>query len=398
MYSVPQLAMITLAAFYSNAPSLRRFLNNIDLYRKDRGVDIIMSSISPYKASKALSLKSDRVPCDNQIRKLLDDLEPEYIFEPIWETLNTINEETKDIFRIVDETGDRTLVLPYELSHHSSSKMFCQNCISRSFYTNRKKNLLEHFHSLLGFSLVDKDLNKFNPQLPPAFLKPCDYHGYKPKGIYPTSQHNPGPLPKYSEVFNNYLNYHGESLQRLSPVFFLHDKLGTFKVLSTLQSDISFILVLNKESLNAFKRKIPQVYYTATGALGTFQRRALEVFIHKSQQSLPKEEKDFWNLGPDLHDCGLLGVNRSAYLLADNVPPKKNQNKVILTNLKIKKRDISELLSYVQKLETYSIPENIESHELSLKRTFGHGKVNLAEIFASLNILAINLLYLGKYM
>jgi hypothetical protein len=384
MYPFPQLSMTALAAFYSRAPSLRRFLDNVGFYRRDRGVEVILSSLSFGKQSVR---PKDKTPTDNHIRKLLDCLDPSFLFKPIWDVVSGIMKEGDEPFRY----KGKTLVVPYEARHYVSEKVKCPYCLTRSYTTpRRKKRLTEHFHSLLGFSLATRDHGKLPPQLPPEFIKLSDYQGYAPGTTYECSPGDKGPLPALPEILTRYLACHEEFLEPLSPVFVLQGPLGTFKTLSALGKNFNFIFIPNQESLNLLRNKAPKLYDSSLGTVGALTRREVETV--SPPEHFPDDDESFlWNIGPALFASGVMGVRRKANLFLGNIPPINPRSGIVLTDLDIQANEYADAQDLINGIWTLNVPYTMKREGFGPLRRFGHGRGSLAEVFAALNILALNL-------
>ncbi|MDR2350180.1 MAG: hypothetical protein LBF41_06100 [Deltaproteobacteria bacterium] len=393
MYPFAQLSMTALAAFYSRAPSLKRFLDNVEKYRGDKGVGILMSSLSFGKRGVK---PKERVPTDNHIRKQLDGLDPEYLFEPILDILRGILSEAPADFSCLG----RTVVFPYATKHYSSRKMRCSRCVSRSDASIRgKRSKVEHFHSYLGFSLVRAKDDKLAPQLPPEYVTPRDYPGYVPGEIYePRDESDRGPAPELPTLLARCLDKRGFRFETANPLFALAGEMGTLEALSALKPTFPYLLVLNGEERERLRREIPPERLEAPDPRpGAEERPAGE---HPGGERFfagwENDPADLRDLAPDLREAGIADLKRPAYLLKELIPPENREEDIVLTDLSPTVLELRELLPVVEKVKKLNVPEKMRGAGYGPVKRFGHGNENLAEVFAGLNILSLNLFCLGE--
>jgi Transposase DDE domain len=109
------------------------------------------------------------IPTDSQIRSVLDRVDPKSIdgwFRSSFETLEDSHAMEK--FRVL---GDRILIALDGTQHHSSQKVFCDECK----VTNHSNGDTIYSHGFVGASLVSPG-NKHVLSLEPEFIVPQDGH------------------------------------------------------------------------------------------------------------------------------------------------------------------------------------------------------------------------------
>ena len=107
------------------------------------------------------------IPCDNQIRQLLDGVPPEHfdeLFHGIVEDLRTHG--GLEPMRRLD---GRVLIALDGTQYFCSRKLHCPNCSTRK----RNDGAVEYYHQMLGATLVAPGHAQTLP-LPPMFLRPQD--------------------------------------------------------------------------------------------------------------------------------------------------------------------------------------------------------------------------------
>jgi hypothetical protein len=382
-YPITLIAMIALSAFYAKSNSLSRFVNQIGEFRKDRGVELMLKAAFSGR-------KLNRVPTDNHIRSVLDRLDPTLLDPIIWDVLSGYLCAKGEGFKL----NGQTLIVPYISRHFESAKSRCPKCVSRKYNLQRLEPfLVEHYHTLMGFSAVHREFPLIHPQLPLEFLQPEDHHGYSKGEIYLCSKGEKGPPPALPEVLTRYLERFEKSLASLKPIFILRGSMGTFRSLGALGSSHNFVLIPNTETLFSMRAKIPHPYFNPRSGEAESLLDTPKIDIATAHDHLLASGGPL-DVGPDLYANGLMGFNRQAYLM--KVTGGQGGEHLILTSLKLEESHNAQLYSFIDKLETVDFPEHMQELGFSFNRRFGHGKNFLREVLASMNILAMNLSYMAE--
>ena len=121
--------------------------------------------------SNAQSLfQIERIPSDNQIRSLLDSIEPakmSEMFDYVFNGLNSIA-----YFEHYRNTINKTVLIALDGVHYfSSNKICCKNCSTKQ----HKNGKVDYFHQAITPVIVAPN----NPRvmsLPPEFITPQDGH------------------------------------------------------------------------------------------------------------------------------------------------------------------------------------------------------------------------------
>jgi hypothetical protein len=108
------------------------------------------------------------IPCDNQIRKLLDSVAPENVFPLFWNIVDALQERAwLDNLRSIGGT----LLVPFDgTQYFSSQKIHCEHCSTRQ---HQKKTT--YFHQVVTPVIVAPNQSQVIP-LAPEFIQPQDGH------------------------------------------------------------------------------------------------------------------------------------------------------------------------------------------------------------------------------
>jgi hypothetical protein len=154
-YPLKDAVLGAFSVFYTQSPS---FLAHQRTMKQTKGHS---------NAESLFGIK--RVPCDNQIRNLLDPITPHYLF-PMFEQVLSDLETTKelDAFRSFD--GNLHIALD-GVHYFSSKKIHCQNCSHRT----ASNGVTTYFHSAIT-PIVVAPGNERVIALEPEFIVPQDGH------------------------------------------------------------------------------------------------------------------------------------------------------------------------------------------------------------------------------
>jgi hypothetical protein len=110
-----------------------------------------------------------QIPCDNQIRNLLDEVPPVQLF-PLFEELFERLEQTGQLSKF--RAFDNNLLMAIDgTEYFSSTTLHCPNCSSRQ----HKNGTIHHFHGVVTPVLVCPGQTQVIP-LVPEFIQPQDGH------------------------------------------------------------------------------------------------------------------------------------------------------------------------------------------------------------------------------
>jgi hypothetical protein len=132
----------------------------------------------------------DKIPCDNQIRAMLDPIEPTHFYPMFADIMAELQQSGGlDAMRCLDlgvsgapatadETPDRHMLIALDgTEYHCSRDVHCPNCSHRK----RGKDKTEYFHTMLAATIVAPGHNRAVPP-EPEFIVPQHAHGLGPRG------------------------------------------------------------------------------------------------------------------------------------------------------------------------------------------------------------------------
>jgi hypothetical protein len=193
----------------------------------------------------------DKIPCDNQIRAMLDPIEPTH-FYPMFAGITAELQQSGglDAIRCLDlgvsgaanETPDRHMLIALDgTEYHCSRDMHCPNCSHRK----RGKDKTEYFHTMLAATIVAPGHNRAVP-LEPEFIVPQDGHEKQ---------------DRESRAARRWLATHGAHYRRFDPVYLGDDLFARQPIReAVLAAGGHFLFVCKPDShpaIEAFRAGIP---------------------------------------------------------------------------------------------------------------------------------------------
>ena len=154
-YGMEDAALSAFSVFFTQTPS---FLAYQRLMEGSKGKSNAQSLFGVH-----------RIPCDHQIRDLLDAVSPEHLF-PVFEDILQVLEAQGQLedFRCL---GDSLLVALDGTEYFSSDQIHCPHCSTRT----QKSGKTHYFHSVVTPVIVCPGQNHVIP-LVPEFIVPQDGH------------------------------------------------------------------------------------------------------------------------------------------------------------------------------------------------------------------------------
>jgi len=299
----------------------------------------------------------ERIPTDNHIRKMLDAVPPQELapaFDHVLAALRKAGGLTP-----FERLGGRVLIALDGTEYFVSSKLGCPRCQSRK----RGKNGLEHYHSMLGASLVAPGHSLVFP-LFPEFITPQD-----------------GAEKQDCErvAAKRWLDAYGAGLNALRPVY-LGDDLFACQPIAEKIAGLGgdFLLTAKPESHKT-------LYDFIDGA-------ELEEH-HRTERKPGGKHLTYhyrWIEAVPLRDGkDAMEVNWLA-LTITNAAGKVTYRGSFVTSLPITTETIVEIADCARarwkiENESFNVLKNNGYH---LEHNFGHGKENLAMVFVAMNLLA----------
>lgn len=107
-----------------------------------------------------------RVPCDTQMREILDPVDPEHL-RPAFQDVFRQVQRGKGLEQLVFHEGAYLLALD-GTGYFSSSTIHCGSCLEK---VNRKTGEVTYLHQMLGAAIVHPDFREVIPLAPEAIVK-----------------------------------------------------------------------------------------------------------------------------------------------------------------------------------------------------------------------------------
>ena len=344
-YAMRDIGMAALSVFFMQSPS---FLAHQRTLVERRG-----------RSNAHTLFGLDRIPCDNQIRQLLDGVPPEHfddLFHDIVEDLRT-----HDGLEPMRRLDGRVLIALDGTQYFRSRKLRCPNCSTRK----RNDGATEYFHQMLGATLVAPGHAQTLP-LPPTFVRPQD-------GV--------GKQDCERQAVKRWLRRHGPRCAELRPVYLGDDLYACQPVCqSMLDSGGDFLLTCKPDSHKTLYEFIDGVDLP-THRTGSGRGSRRRIHHYRWMTDLPIRDGD-----------DALRVNWLAITITRPDGTVTHRN-TFITNLDVNRDNVEELATcgrtrWKIENETFNV---LKRHGYHLEHNFGHGKDTLASVLVVLNLLAFAL-------
>jgi hypothetical protein len=296
------------------------------------------------------------IPSDNYIRLMLDGAAPAAFDGLFLKALERVADA--DALAPFQRLGGRVLIALDGTEHFCSRKIKCEQCSHR----RRSDGGTEHFHALLGASLVAPGHKKVLP-LPPEFIAPQD--GAEKQDCERSAA-------------KRWLAKHGPSLARYRPIYLGDDLFACQPIIAAIrQGGGSFILTCKPSSH-------PTIAEYLSGAELAEHRQAVV------QRGKRVTHIYRWLAGVPLRATqDALAVNWFSVEIR-NASGTKTYGNSFVTDLPITAETIAELAAcgrarWKIENETFNV---LKTDGYNLEHNFGHGKQSLASVLVTLNLLA----------
>jgi hypothetical protein len=346
-YAVKDALKASFSVFFTQSPS---FLQHQRLMKLKKGKD----------NAKSLFGLSE-IPCDNQIRNLLDPIRASTVFGAFkstykWLETNLVIEEFKYLDNQILMALDGT-------EYYSSKKINCPHCNCR----NHRNGSVTYYHQVVTPVIVSPS-KKQVINFPPEFIKKQDG---KTKQDCETVAVKRWLLKNSISLKNNQITLLGDDLYSRQPICNL-----------ALEQGYNFIFVAKASSHKSLYKWInfaDKSEKIKIGEIKKYEKGKLRLYRYRYVNNVPIRESE-----PSLI------VNWYEVEIFD--APK---NKVIYKNSFITNHELSEwnIFPMVESGRTRWKVENesnniLKNQGYNLEHNFGHGQENLSEILLSLNLLA----------
>lgn len=299
-----------------------------------------------------------RVPCDTQMREILDPVDPEHL-RPAFQDVFRQVQRGKGLEQLVFHEGAYLLALD-GTGYFSSPTIHCDSCLEK---VNRKTGEVTYVHQMLGAAIVHPDFREVIPLAPEAIIKQdgttkndCERNAAKRLLRKIRREH---PHLKFIVIEDGLASNapHIRELMALDMHFLLGAKPGDHAFLLDqliAADDADQVTVLTEKTVDGGLREV---------------RFAHDLPLNESNQDVRVNVLEYRELGPD-------GETRREFSW--------------VTDLTITRRTARHLVRGGRarwKIENETF-NTLKNQGYQFEHNFGHGQQNLSVVFAMLMMLA----------
>lgn len=345
-YAVKDAVIAAFSVFFTQSPS---FLQHQRLMKPKKGQD---------NAESLFGLSE--IPCDNQIRNLLDPIPASKVFGAFKSTYKWL--KTNRVIEQFKYLDNQILMALDGTEYYSSKKINCPHCNCR----NHRNGTVTYYHQVVTPVIVSP-VKKQVISFPPEFIKKEDG---KTKQDCENVAVKRWLLKNPVERENNQITLLGDDLYSRQPICEL-----------ALEQGYNFIFVAKESSHKSLYEWIDfseRNRETISGEIKKYEKGKIRIYRYRYVNNLPVRESK-----PSLM------VNWYEVEIFDHA-----KNKVIYKNSFITNHELNEqnIFTMVKSGRTRWKVENesnniLKNQGYNLEHNFGHGKENLSEILLSLNLL-----------
>lgn len=346
-YAVKDAVIAAFSVFFTQSPS---FLQHQRLMKPKKGKD---------NAESLFGLSE--IPCDNQIRNLLDPIPATTVFGAFkttykWLKTNRLIEE----FKYLD---NQILMVLDGTEYYSSKKINCPHCNCR----NHRNGSVTYYHQVVTPVIVSPS-KKQVINCPPEFIKKQDG---KTKQDCENTAVKRWLLKNSRERERNEITLLGDDLYSRQPICEL-----------ALEQGYNFIFIAKPSShqnLSEWLGFLDKNGEMRSGEIKKYEKGKQRIYRYRYVNNVPLRESE-----PSLM------VNWYQVEIFDITKSKVIYKNSFMTNHKLSEQNIFTMIvcgrtRWKIENESYNILKN---QGYNLEHNFGHGKENLSEILLSLNLLA----------
>ena len=348
IYDVKDAALSAFSVFFMQSPSFLEYQRQMKDGQGRSNVDTLFGSHA--------------VPSDNQIRALLDGVDPSSIDPAFYFILNGLYDaKVIDQYRSVSA---RVLIAMDGLQYFSSQKIHCPQCSTRT-----RAEKITYSHSAVTPVLVHPKQDKVIP-LPPEFIVPQDGHDKQDCELNAARRWLKKHHDQYSRLKATVL---GDDLYCHEP--FCRDLIG---------HGLAFILVCKPASHSTTSEWIEMLERSQDVHTLTIRRwtgRGIEIDTYRYTSNVPLREAD---------DALMLNWCELTTLTEDGKPRYRN---AFATTFAINANNVKEIVEAGRsrwKIENEN-NNTLKTKGYHFEHNFGHGKKHLSALLASFIILAYSL-------
>jgi len=312
------------------------------------------------KSNAQTLFEMDKIPCDNHIRDLMDEVEPSCVYPVFNYILNGIKDSGHlDGFR---SYNDNLLCALDGTQYFSSKKIHCQNCSSKE----HKNGTATYSHTAITPVFVAPGQNRVI-SLPPEFITPQDGHNKQ---------------DCENAAAKRWINQYGPIYKELG-LTILGDDLYCRQPICTLilANDLHFILVCKPDSHKTLYQWVEELQ--AMDAIETLVEKRWTGKTHHNYtyrfvNQVPMRDGED---ALELNWCELTITSDSGKQLYKNA---------FATDFKISKNNVKQIVADGRTRWKIENENNniLKTKGYHLEHNFGHGKNHLSTLLLTLNLLA----------
>ena len=346
-YSMEDFGMSAFSVFFTQSPS---FLAHQKTMERTRGGNNAKSFFG-----------IERIPCDNQIRAMLDPVAPEALF-PVYDHIYDTLREHGILEKFVGIHGSRLIALDGTW-YHSSEKVHCSCCST----LEHKSGVITYYHSAVTPVLVAPDQPEVLA-LRPEFIVPQDGHNKQDCEV---------------AAAKRWLDQNAARYRSGGPVTLLGDDLYAHQPLCrrALLHDLHFLFVCKPESHKTLYDWVDLLQPGPDLRTLTLQSKSGSQWHTHSYR---------WANGVPLADGDdALKVNWCEVTVSDKKDKVLYRNAWI-TDWAINEGNVASMTASGRarwKIENEN-NNTLKTKGYHLEHNFGHGKKHLSSLLATMNILA----------
>lgn len=341
-YSMADISLSAFSIFFMQCPSFLSHQRSVQAGRGSSNCHTLFGM--------------DRIPSDNHIRSMLDEVEPWHLFGQFDRLVDHLNGHGGlEGFRRLDGR------LPIALDgteYFRSRKLCCRNCSHR----RRNNGAVEHFHTMVSAAVVAPGDSRAIP-LQPEFVSPQDGHDKQ---------------DCENAAVKRWLAAHGGRYAPLRPVYLGDDLYARQPIVESIQSVGSDFILTAKPSSHK------TLYEWLDGAnIDVMERRV------KKGRKISTFRYRWLNAVPLRDGKDAVLVNWFELEIVDSKGKRTYRNSFV-TSIDVDETNVAELADcgrarWKIENETFNV---LKTRGYNLEHNFGHGDNHLAAVLASLNLLA----------
>ena len=341
-YSMADIGLSAFSLFFMQSESFLSYQRSLEEGRKTSNCHTLFGMA--------------KIPTDNHIRSMLDPVHPSHLQPSFDQAVAMLR--THGGMKEFERLGGRALIALDGTEYFCSYKLGCPHCLTRK----RSNGKTEFYHSMLAATLVAPGHNMVVPLMPEFIVK----------------QDGAEKQDCERNAAKRWLSAHSARVKELRPVYLGDDLFACQPICeAVLASGADFLFTAKPDSHKT-------LYDFMHGA--TLD----EVSITQKEGGKKLTYRYRWFSQAPLRDGDDgLHVNWIGLTISD-AKGKATYDGAFVTSLEVSRENVAEIAACARarwkiENESFNVLKNNGYH---LEHNFGHGKQNLAMLFAAMNLLA----------